>query len=67
MKPLTRKQAAILEQISEGKRIDEIAEAAGMSESAAHQHVQRAKVKLGARTTAQLVVLYDRMKREDWT
>jgi DNA-binding CsgD family transcriptional regulator len=58
LKPLTRKQAAVLEQLVGGMKICQIASQNGMDESSVNTHLSRAKAKLGAKTTFQAVAIF---------
>jgi DNA-binding NarL/FixJ family response regulator len=60
---LTRKQAAIMGHIADGMKITDIAAQTGMAVSTVNTHLERSKRKLGAKTTTQAAVLFDRLKR----
>lgn len=62
-KPLSRKQAWVIERVASGARIVEIARDAGMSKSSVKTALLRAQAKLGARTPEQATVLYERLLR----
>lgn len=58
MKPLTRKQASILDQLVGGMTLCQIAQENGMGASSVNTHLTRAKAKLGAKTTFQAVAFW---------
>lgn len=60
--PLSPKQAALMDALLEGSTISKISENTGMSQSTVSTHMGRVRIKLGAKTTLQAGVIYDRMK-----
>lgn len=63
VKDLTRKQAAIMGLLADGKKIIEVADEQGMAVSTVNTHLHRIKYKLGAKSLIQAVVLFDRRLR----
>lgn len=63
MTDLTRKEAAIIGHVADGMKLIDIAAEKGMDISTVNTHLERVKRKLGAKTTTQAAVLFDRLRR----
>lgn len=62
-RPLAPKQEAVLELLAHGYKQSQIAQRLEMSITAVSIYARHAAIQLGATTTTEAVVKYDRMKR----
>lgn len=61
--PLTGQESRVLELLTSGNSMKGAARLMGVEASTAQTHAARAKAKLGAASTEQAAVIYDRAKR----
>lgn len=62
MKPLSRRQAEVLELLVGGTRQQQAAEVLGIATSSIAVHFERARIKLGAKTRDQAIAIFAREK-----
>lgn len=65
MRPLSRRQAELIEMLIRGTSQKRAAEILRISTSSAGVHVARARVKLGAKTRDQAIAIYTRERVKD--
>lgn len=63
MKPLSPREALTMEALIEGRSIVDVAKQCGVTRETAKTYVTRATKKIGASSTLQAAVFYDRAKR----